>query len=52
MSADTSLDAVFTEVGEFGLFQTVTYLLIAIPGALAASTVVSYMFAANTLQYR
>lgn len=49
---DTNLDTILTEVGAFGLFQVVTYLLICIPSALSASYQVSYMFSANTLEYR
>lgn len=52
MNANTELDAVLTEVGEFGLFQVVTYLLICIPSALSATYVVNYMVSANTLVYR
>lgn len=52
MSADSNLDAILTEVGDFGKFQVITYLLICIPCAFSATMVVNYMFAANTLDYR
>lgn len=52
MSTESNLDAVLTEVGEFGLFQVITYLLICIPSALSATYVVNYMVSANTLEYR
>lgn len=52
MGADTNLDAILTEVGEFGVFQVFTYLLLCIPSAISATYVVNYMFSANTLDYR
>lgn len=52
MSENSNLDAVLTEVGEFGLFQVITYFLICIPSALSASYVVNYMVTANSLVYR
>lgn len=47
-----NLDAVLTEVGEFGLFQVIIYFLICIPNALSATQVVGWMVAGNTLEYR
>lgn len=52
MSDNQNLDAVLTEVGEFGLFQVITYLLLCIPSAFSATHVVNYMVSANTLVYR
>ncbi|XP_031636514.1 solute carrier family 22 member 6-A-like [Contarinia nasturtii] len=52
MNAESSLDVVLTEVGEFGLYQIVTYFLICIPSILSATYVVNYMVSANTLEYR
>lgn len=52
ISANSNLDGILNEVGEFGLFQVVTYLLICIPSALSATIVVNYMISANTLEYR
>lgn len=49
---DESLDAILTEVGAFGLFQVVSYLLISIPNILSSAYVVNYMISANTLEYR
>lgn len=52
VSGDSSLDAVLTEVGEFGLFQVFTYILICIPNLISAATFVNYMIAATTLDHR
>lgn len=52
MSDNNNLDAILTEVGEFGLYQVVTYILICIPNILSATYVVNYMISANTLNYR
>lgn len=52
ISADSNLDAIFTEIGEFGLFQVAAFLLIFIPNALSSTFVVNYMFVAKTLDYR
>lgn len=52
MSSDSTVDAILTEVGEFGLFQAFTYFMICIPSALSATYVVNYMVSANPLDYR
>lgn len=52
ISADSNLDAIFTEIGEFGLFQVAAFLLIFVPNALSSTFVVNYMFVAKTLDYR
>lgn len=52
LSADSSLDTILSEVGEFGVFQVVTFLLICIPCALQPIYAVGYIFTANTLDYR
>lgn len=52
LTADSSLDAILTEVGGFGLFQVATYFLICLPNILSASYVINYMISANTLDYR
>lgn len=49
---DNNLDAVFTEIGEFGAFQIVSILLICLPSLLSASYIVNFIFAADTLDYR
>lgn len=49
---DNNLDAVFAEVGEFGVFQILSLILICIPNTLFGSYVVSYIFASYTLDYR
>lgn len=51
-TADSDLDTIFAEVGEFGIYQIAIYLLICIPNALSATFVMNYMFTANTLGYR
>lgn len=50
--ADSSFDVILNEVGQFGVYQVVTYLLICIPNILSATYAVNYMFSANTLDYR
>lgn len=50
--SDSNIDVIFTEVGAFGLFQIVTYLLISIPNIISATYVVNYIISANTLDYR
>lgn len=50
--ASNNLDVIFTEIGEFGLFQAVSLVLICIPSLLSASYVVNYIFTANALNYR
>lgn len=52
ITADSNLDGILTEVGEFGLFQVVSYMLITLPCALTATFVINYMISANTLKYR
>lgn len=49
---DADLDTIFSEVGEFGLFQVINYFLICMPNMLAAAYVMNYVFTANTLDYR
>lgn len=51
-TADSDLDTVFAEVGEFGIYQIAIFLLICIPNALSATFVMNYMFTANTVDYR
>lgn len=51
-SANSIFDAVLEEVGQFGLYQVVTYFFICIPNLLSATYAVNYMFSANTLDYR
>lgn len=52
MSADSDLESILAEVGEFGLFQIVSYILICIPSALSATYVVNFMISASSLEYR
>lgn len=51
-SDDVSLDAILTEVGEFGLFHVLTYILICIPNIISSATFVNYMISATALDYR
>lgn len=52
ISTNANFDVILEEVGQFGLYQVVTYLLICIPNILSATYAVNYMFSANTLDYR
>lgn len=52
MGVDTNLDVILTEVGGFGPYQIINFILICIPTALSATYVVNFMIAANTLDYR
>lgn len=52
LTAHSDLDAIFAEVGEFGLYQIGLYMLLYIPNAMSATFVMNYMFTANTLDYR
>lgn len=49
---DGSVDSILTEVGGFGRFQIITYLLICIPNIISAATYVNFMISATTLDYR
>lgn len=52
IAANSDLDIVFAEVGEFGIYQIALFMLMCIPNALSATFVMNYMFTANTLDYR
>lgn len=47
-----SMDVVFAEIGDFGVFQIVNIILICIPSILSATYMVNYVFAADSLNYR
>ena len=49
---DADIDVVLNEIGQFGRFQIMNYALIALPVALMACYVVSYVFTATPLEYR
>lgn len=51
-NVDTNLDAIFREVGEFGRYHILIYLLICIPNIISSATFVNYMISATTLEYR
>ncbi|XP_031627744.1 uncharacterized protein LOC116343679 [Contarinia nasturtii] len=52
IGADDHLERVFLELGDIGLFQILTLLLICIPYMVSASHMVNYIFASNSLEYR
>lgn len=49
---DANLDSILTEVGEFGIFQILTYSLICIPIVLSSAYGVNFMISADRLEYR
>lgn len=50
--SDSQLDSILKDLGQFGKFQTINYLLIAIPLTLSAAYTLSYVFTAGDLDYR
>lgn len=50
--SDKHLDAILEEIGQFGKFQKINYLLIMIPLALSAAYKIGYIFTAGDLNYR
>lgn len=52
ISAESNLDSIFQEVGEFNFYQLFKYFLLCIPNAVSATYVLSYIFTSNTLDYR
>ena len=52
VAQDSDIDIVLSEIGGFGRFQLRNYILIAIPIALSASYVLSYIFTTHALDYR
>lgn len=50
--SDSQLDLILKELGQFGKFQIINYLLIAIPLTLSAAYTLSYVFTAGDLDYR
>lgn len=49
---EANLDNILTEIGGFGRFQIITYMLICIPNIISAATYVNFMISATTLDYR
>lgn len=47
-----NLDEIFSEIGEFGVFQIISFFLICIPNVFAATWIVNYVLTANALDYR
>ena len=52
MSTDSDLDDILFEVGEFGPYQIVTLLALAVLKVISGPTMVSYMLVATPLNYR
>lgn len=52
VAAEANLDVLFTEIGDFGLYQIVTFALICIPNMISATFIVNYIFTANIMDYR
>jgi hypothetical protein len=46
------LDNILDEVGHFGKFQAINYVLVGFPILLSAAVTLSYVFTAGTLEYR
>lgn len=51
-SNDFDLDRILVELGQFGKFQIINYILLCIPVALSAIYALSYVFTAGDLEYR
>lgn len=47
-----NLEVVFSEIGEFNLFQILTLILLSLMNILAAGGDLSYMFIGSELEYR
>jgi hypothetical protein len=46
------LDDILDEVGQFGKFQAINYILIGFPILLSAAFSLTYVFTAGDLEYR
>ena len=46
------LDSVLSEIGGFGPFQIMNFILLAIPTALSGAYLYSFIFTAGPLEYR
>lgn len=51
-SKDFDLDRILVELGQFGKFQIINYMLLCIPVALSAIYGLGYVFTAQDLEYR
>lgn len=49
---DFDFDPVLIEIGEFGRYQIIFYVLLCIPIAIYAGITLTYVFTAGNLQYR
>ncbi|XP_031637755.1 solute carrier family 22 member 7-like, partial [Contarinia nasturtii] len=52
VDSENKLDAAFSEIGEFGLFQILAISLICIPNIISASYVINFIFAIQPLNHR
>ncbi|XP_069682785.1 organic cation transporter protein-like isoform X3 [Periplaneta americana] len=52
LAMDLDLDKILDEVGHFGRFQAINYLLVGFPILLSAMFALSYIFTAGDLDYR
>lgn len=50
--SELDLDSILNELGQFGLFQWINFVLIGIPIAFTGLFTLSYVFAAADLEYR
>lgn len=50
--SDHNFDVILKDLGEFGKFQKINYVLMCIPIALTAMYGMSYVFTAADLEYR
>lgn len=50
--SDFNFDVILKELGEFGKYQKINYVLMCIPIALSAMYGLSYVFTASDLEYR
>lgn len=52
MSADSDLDDILSEVGEFGSYQIFTLFAFSVLKAVSAPTMITYMITATSLKHR
>lgn len=50
--SELDLDSILNELGQFGLFQWINFMLIGIPIAFTGLFTLSYVFTAADLEYR
>lgn len=52
IAGDASLDNILNEVGGFGRFHVITFLLLFITNLIHSSTYTNYVFSSSDLDYR